>query len=90
MLASLHNTASTFSDHANPFTPYNVHSHSSSSIFGRNAPPTLTTESMISLRQQMDESNHEMINMLTQQLVRCLIIWFRDNNMCLNPNMSNQ
>ena len=33
MMASLHNNASTFADHANPFTPNNAHSPSSSSIF---------------------------------------------------------
>jgi hypothetical protein len=63
MMANLHNIASTFADHANSFTSYNTHSPSSSSIFDRNAPPTLTIESMISLRQQMDESNHVMVNM---------------------------
>jgi len=68
LMASLHNNASTFVDHANPFTPYNANSPSSSSVLSRNAPPTLTTESMISLRQQMDESNHQMVNMLTQQI----------------------
>jgi len=62
MIASLYNNASTFADHANPFTSYNTHSSSSSCIFGRNAPPALTRESMISLRQQMDESNHEMVS----------------------------
>jgi len=65
MMASLQNNAFTFADHANPFTLYNAHSPLGSSIIGRNVPPTLTTESMISLRQQMGESNHEMVNMLT-------------------------
>jgi len=58
MMASLHNNASMFADPANPFTLYNAHNPLSSCIFGRNAPPALTTESMMSLRQQMDESNH--------------------------------
>ncbi|XP_058771881.1 uncharacterized protein LOC131645223 [Vicia villosa] len=31
-------------------------------------PPTLNTSSMISIRQQMDESNHDMVNALTQQI----------------------
>jgi hypothetical protein len=31
-------------------------------------PQNLTNTSMLSLRQQMDESNHEMVNMLTQQI----------------------
>jgi hypothetical protein len=47
---------------------HNVHSPSSSSIFGRNTLPPLTTDSMNVLRQQMDESNHEMVNLLTQQI----------------------
>jgi hypothetical protein len=68
MMASLHNNASTFAYHAIPFTPYNAISPSGSSVFGQNAPPTLIKESMISLRQQMDESNHDMVNMLTQQI----------------------
>ncbi|KEH40930.1 hypothetical protein MTR_1g037660 [Medicago truncatula] len=68
MIASFHNNASTFADHPIPFTPYNVNSPSGSSVFGQNAPPALTIESMIFLRQQMDESNHDMINMLTQQI----------------------
>jgi hypothetical protein len=66
MMASLHNNASLFADPANPFTLYNAHNPSSSSIFGLNALPTLTTKSKISLREQMDESNHEVVNMLTQ------------------------
>ena len=39
-----------------------------SSIFGRNTLPVLTTDSMNLLRQQMDENNHEMVNLLTQQI----------------------
>jgi hypothetical protein len=35
---------------------------------GRGIPQTLTNTSILSLRQQMDESNHEMVNTLTQQL----------------------
>jgi hypothetical protein len=34
----------------------------------RMVPHNLTRTSVMSLRQQMDESNHEMINLLTQQL----------------------
>jgi hypothetical protein len=67
MMANLHNTPA-FTEHANPFTPFNKHSPSSSSVFGRSALPTLTTESMMLFRQQMDESNHEMVNLLTQQI----------------------
>jgi hypothetical protein len=31
-------------------------------------PTPLTTASVLSLRQQMDESNHDMVNLLTQQI----------------------
>ncbi|MCI11932.1 hypothetical protein A2U01_0033035, partial [Trifolium medium] len=34
----------------------------------RVTPTPLTTASVLSLRQQMDESNHEMVNLLTQQI----------------------
>jgi len=55
-------------EHANPFTPLNTHSPSSFSVSGRNAPPALTTKSMMMFSQQMDERNHEMVNLLTQQI----------------------
>ena len=64
MMANVHNSASAFADQANSFTMHNVHSPSSSSIFGQNTLPTLTTDSINSLRQQMDESNHEMVSCL--------------------------
>ncbi|KAH1247616.1 hypothetical protein GmHk_06G017478 [Glycine max] len=35
---------------------------------GRVVPQHLTNTSVLSLRQQMDESNHDMVNMLTQQI----------------------
>jgi len=53
MMKNLHNILS-FTKHANPFTPFNMHSPSSSSVFGRNAPPALTTEYMMLSRQQID------------------------------------
>jgi len=67
IMANLHNNRA-FTEHANPFTPFNSHSPSSSSVFGINAPPALTIESMMLFRQQMDETNHEMVNLLTQQI----------------------
>jgi hypothetical protein len=68
MMANVYNSASVFVDQANPFTMHNVHSPSSSSIFGQKTLPPLTTASMNMLRQQMDESNHKMVNLLTQQI----------------------
>lgn len=35
---------------------------------GRNALPSFAADSLNSLRKRMDESNHEMVNMLTQQI----------------------
>ena len=67
-MANVQNSASVFAEQANPFNVHDVHSPSSSSIFGRNTLPPLTTNSMNLLRQQMDESNHEMVNLLTQQI----------------------
>ena len=68
MMANIQNSASIFADQANPFTIHNAHNPSCSIIFGRNSLPALTTDSMRSLRQQIDESNHEMVNLLTQQI----------------------
>jgi hypothetical protein len=67
MTANLHNVPE-FTKHANPYTPFNTHNLLSSSVFGRSALPALTTESMMLFRKQMDESNHEMVNLLTQQI----------------------
>jgi len=80
MMANLHNSVSAFADQANPFTMHNVHSPSSSSIFGRNTLPPLTTDSMNLLRKQMDESNHEMGNLLTQQIGTVFNPLIRDTN----------
>jgi hypothetical protein len=80
MMANVHNSASAFADQANPFTMHNVHNPSSSSIFGLNTLPQLTTYSMNLLRQQMDESNHEMVNLLTQQIDTMFNPLIRDTN----------
>ena len=42
MVTNLHNIPA-FTEHANPFTPFNTHSPSSSSVFGRSTLPALTT-----------------------------------------------
>jgi len=43
MTRNLHNNVSAPADHVNPFTPFNTHSPSSSSIFGISSLPTITT-----------------------------------------------
>jgi len=68
MIAGLENNASIFGDSVIPFTPYHANIPSPFSIHGQNTPQTLTTNSLMSLRQQMDGSNHDMVNMLTQQI----------------------
>lgn len=82
MMAGLHNHASMFVDNdaiiTPPLNPY-LESGSSISKLGRirkpqggfrYAPPimpTFTNDSLVTMGKQMDEINHEMINMLTQQ-----------------------
>jgi hypothetical protein len=78
-MENVHNSASIFPGQANLFVMHNVHSPSSSSTFGRNTLP-LTTNSMNLMRQQMDESNHEMVNLLTQQIVTVFNPLMRDTN----------
>ena len=64
IMVNLHNNVSAPADHVNPFTPFNTHSPSSSSVFGRSFIPALTTKSMMLFRQKMDERNHEMVNLV--------------------------
>jgi len=68
LMINLHDNEFALTEHVHPFTQFNSHSPSSSSTFGRNALPALTTKSMMCLRQQMDESSHEMVNLLIQQI----------------------
>lgn len=67
MMENLHNI-SAFTEKEYPVTPYNTHSPSSSSVFGISSLPTLTTKSMMLFRQQTNESNHKMVNLLIQQI----------------------
>jgi hypothetical protein len=41
---------------------------------------SLTNASMMALRQQMDEANHEMVNLVTQQMVAVINPLIRDTN----------
>ena len=68
MMANVHNRVSSFADQENLFTTHSIHSPSSSNIFGGSTPPVLMIDSMSLLRQQMDESNYEMVIFLTQQI----------------------
>ena len=79
-MTSVQNSASVFAEQANSLRVHNVHSPSSSSMFDRNILPPLTTDSMNLLRQQMDESNHKMVNLLTQQIGTMFNPLIRDTN----------
>lgn len=82
MVAGLHSNASMYEDNNATITsPLNSYVASGSTIgnpsqitqhegTGFSLPDTytITTNSMLSIRQQMDESNHEMVNMLIQQI----------------------
>ena len=80
MMAKIQNSASVFADKANPFTTHNAHGASSSNIFGRNSLPASITNSIRSLRQQMDENNHGMVNFLTQQIGTMFNPFIQDTN----------
>jgi len=68
MMAGFQTNASTYATTA--FSPNNTHLTlgSALSILGWNGQPSLTTASLMSLRQQIDESNYDIVNMLTQQI----------------------
>jgi len=55
-----------FSENLNPMIPPPFGSAVSIPI--RNTQPSLTTSSLLALRKQMEESNHEMLNLLTQHI----------------------
>ena len=66
MMQGLQTSASLFTETApGVFVPNNQIVSGSAT---RNTFPSLTNTALNSLRQQMDESNHDMVNMLTQQI----------------------
>jgi hypothetical protein len=65
-MVGLQANTSTFSDNENATFPP-LHG-SAQSVTGQNAQPSLTSSSLFALRQPMEESNHDMVNMLTQQV----------------------
>lgn len=79
-MENMHNLGSTYSDtSSSPFPRYQGFG-SLATPFGRppsfrlpsQSVPTFTSSFVIVVRQQMDESNHEMVHMLTQQMVTIL------------------
>lgn len=75
-MASIHGSGSTFGENlSSPFPPYhglgpleNQFSRPPGLGFSSQSIPTFTSSSVAVMRWQMDESNHEMIHMLTQQM----------------------
>ncbi|WJX45972.1 hypothetical protein P8452_32814 [Trifolium repens] len=66
MMQGLQTSASLFTESApDVFVPNNQIVSGSAT---RNINPSLTNNALNALRQQMDESNHDMVNMLTQQI----------------------
>ncbi|KAK2456608.1 hypothetical protein QL285_003958 [Trifolium repens] len=66
MMQGLQTSASLFTESApGVFVPNNQIISGSAT---RNVNPSLTNAALNALRQQMDESNHDMVNMLTQQI----------------------
>ncbi|KAK2437576.1 hypothetical protein QL285_022449 [Trifolium repens] len=66
MMQGLQKSASLFTESApGVFVPNNQIVSGSAT---RNVNPSLTNAALNALRQQMDESNHDMVNMLTQQI----------------------
>lgn len=83
MMVGLHTYDLTFSDNAatiaSPFNPYLALGSAISNTCRNGKPqggfryapsgmPTFTTDYVATMRQKMDESNHEIVNMLTQQI----------------------
>lgn len=92
MMEILHINPSTFTDNiANVYSPILA---SGSAIgnpgrtiqpqvrmgFGSQAMPTLTTNYVMSMRQQLNESNHDMVNTLTQQMGNIFSPLIRNTN----------
>ena len=66
MMQGLQTSASLFTETApGVYVPNNTGTFGSAT---RNNTPTLTNTALAAMRQQMDDSNHDMVNMLTQQI----------------------
>ena len=91
VMANLQNVGSTFSEPAaninSPIQRSGINTGRANQALGQRHPvqlPTLTNNSAAEWRQQMDESNHEMVQMLTQTLATVL------NPLIQNTTQSNQ
>lgn len=75
-MASMHNSNSAFGENPSSTFPHYQRLGPLANQFGRppglgfssQSIPTFTSSSVAVMRQQMDESNHEMVHMLTQQM----------------------
>jgi len=65
-MTDLHTNPSSFSESLNAM--HSPFFHPGVGFPGSNPQQTLTNASLMALRQQMEDTNHEMVNMLTQQI----------------------
>jgi len=65
-MMGLHNSPPVVSENLNTVHPQFYYPEPS--VSGLNPQQTLTNASLVALRQQMEDSNHEMVNMLTQKI----------------------
>jgi hypothetical protein len=79
MMQNMYSHPSTYSERATVRSPYQVGQTSNNNRVRVNQ-PTITTDSLLSIRQQMDDSNHEMVNQLTSQLGTVINPLIRDTN----------
>src|SRR4051812_14803699 len=68
MMQGLHTNPSLYSDSMMATSTSNLGGRPIGIGYNLQTLPSLSTTTMLSIRQQMDESNHEMVNALTQQM----------------------
>lgn len=86
-MANMHNLGSTYSDTSSSSFPHYHGFGPLATPFGRppgfrltsQSVPTFTSNSVVVMRQHMDESNHEIVHMLTQQMGTILRLLIQDS-----------
>jgi len=78
LLQGLHTSPSTFSENVNVRLPHLF--EPGKSVPFRTPQQCLTNASLAALRQQMEDSNHEMFNQVTQQIGTIINPLIRDTN----------
>jgi len=78
LMQGLHTNPSTFSENVNASLPQLFYPWVS--VPFRTPQQSLTNASLVALRQQMEDSNHEMVNQVTQQIGMIINLLIRDTN----------